>query len=93
MFDLPYALRIGPLFLQLLPSEAFLNGGIPVGRCIGIEHPNVQKSLLESPSLKTIDGNVQSSPIGGVGGTSRQLLSGQLLQVWLNPDVIADFAQ
>ena len=93
MFDLPYALRIGPLFLQLVPSETFLNGGIPVGRCIGIEHPNIQKSPLKSPSPKTINGDVQSGPIGGVGSMSRQLLSGQLLQVWLNPDVVADFAQ
>ena len=93
MFDLFYELRIGPLFLQLMPSEAFLDGGIHVGSCVGIEHPNIQKGLLESPSPKTIYGDIQSVPIGGVGGTSRQLLSGQLLQLWLNPDVIADFAQ
>ena len=93
MFDLPYALRISPLFLQLVLSEAFLNGGIPVGSCVGIEHPNIQKSPLESPSPKTIDSDVQSGPIGGVGSTSRQLLSGQLLQVWFNTDVVTDFAQ
>ena len=57
-------------------SEAFLDGDIPVGRCVGIEHPNIQKGPLESPSPKTIDGYVQSGPIGGVVGTSRQLLSG-----------------
>ena len=93
VFDLPYALRIGPFFLQLLSSEAFHDGGIPVGKCVGIEDPNVQNGQLESPSPKSIDGDVQSSPIGGVGSTSRQLLSGQLLQFWLNPDIIADFAQ
>ena len=79
MFNLPYALGVSPLFLHLVLSEAFLDGGVPVGRCIGIEHPDVQKGPLKSSSPESVDGDIQSGPIGGDGGTSRQHLSGQLL--------------
>ena len=70
---------VSPLLLHLVLSETFLGGGVPIGRCIGIEHPDVQKGPLKSPSPESVDGNIQSGPVGGNGGTSRQLLSGQLL--------------
>ena len=75
------------------PTLAFLSISRWWYSCWKVCRNNVQNGQLESPSPKSIDGDVQSSPIGGVGSTSRQLLSGQLLQVWLNPDIIADFAQ
>ena len=60
-------------------SETFLDGGVPIGRCVGIEHPDVQKGPLKSPPPESVDGNIQSGPVSGNGGTSGQLLSGQLL--------------
>ena len=48
MFNLPYALGVGPLFLHFVFSETFLDGGVPIGRCVGIEHPDVQKGLLSA---------------------------------------------
>ena len=60
MFNLPYALGVSPHFLHLVLSETFLNGGVPVGRCVGIEHPDVQKGPLKSSSPESVDGDIQS---------------------------------
>ena len=69
VFNLPNSLGVGPLFLHLVLSVGFLNGGVSVGGSVGVEHPDINKSSLKPPSPKTVDGDVQSGPVSGYIGT------------------------
>ena len=76
-------LGVSPLFLHLVLSETFLNGGVPVGRCVGIEHPDVQKGPLES-----------SVPVGKTLGKlhcSIACCTGQILRGQVAPFLLSSF--
>ena len=93
VLNLPNSLDIGPLFLHFVLSVGFLNGGVLVGGSVGVEHPNINKSSLKPPSPKTVDRDVQSGPVSGVGQSPTQLLRGHLLKVRLDANIVAHFGQ
>ena len=88
VLNLPNSLGVGPLFLHLVISVGFLNGGVSVGGSVGVEHSDINKSSLKPPSPKTVDG-----PVSGVGRSPAQLLRGHLLKVWLDANIVAHFGQ
>ena len=69
VFNLPNSLGVGPLFLHLVLSVGFLNGGVSVGGSVVVEHHDINKSSLKHPSPKTVDGDVQSGPVSVYIGT------------------------
>ena len=44
VLNLSDSLDVGPLFLHLVPSVGFLDGGVSVGGSVGVEHPDINKS-------------------------------------------------
>ena len=93
VLNLRNSLGVGPLFLHLVLSVGFLNGGVSVGGSVGVEHPDINKSSLKPPSPKIVDGDVQSGPVSGVGRSPAQLLRGHLLKVRLDANIVAHFGQ
>ena len=44
VLNVPNSLGVGPLFLHLVLSVGFLNGGVSVGGNVVVEHPDINKS-------------------------------------------------
>ena len=52
------ALGVGPLLPHLILSEPLFNGGVPVGGCMRIKHPDVYECTFESFAPRNVSSDV-----------------------------------
>ena len=72
-----------PAFFGLMFPVAFGNTGVFVGGCMRVEYSYIEEGYLKSASPETVHCNVESCPIGCVGGCSGKGFSCEQLYVGL----------
>ena len=89
VFYLSDSVFIAPLFLLLMSTVDRAKLKVPVGRCVGVEYPDIEKCTSVPVTPEALCPNVQTGTIISIGGGVEKELCGQSLEWWLYANIMA----
>ena len=92
MLDLSDPLFIRSFFLLFISSIALGQAGVPLGLCVWIEHPYVEKCTLPISSPEALHHDIYSGSLFPVGCSVSQMFPGHRLETWFSTYSMTYFA-
>ena len=89
VFYLSDSVFIAPLFLLLMSTVDRAKLKVPVGWCVGVEYPDIEKCTSVPVTPEALRPNVQTGIIISIGGGVGKGLCGQSLEWWLYANTMA----
>ena len=89
MFYLSDTVFIAPLFLLLVSTVDRAKLKVPVGQCVGVEYPDIEKCTSMPVTPEALCPNVQTGTILSIGGGVGKGLCGHSLEWWLYANIMA----